>query len=102
MTRERLEFLKKIANHFRENPSSTEYLGVSRETCFSLLSFHFSPPEEIFDPTAPDFLAKIEKRLGLFEEQLNQGGLLPKTEILTPELEKTTQKWQEETSKEKP
>src|SRR3990170_3447091 len=66
MTRERLEFLKKIANHFRENPSSTEYLGVSRETCFSLLSFHFSPPEEIFDPTAPDFLAKIEKRLGLF------------------------------------
>ncbi len=73
MRPDRLDFLKKVARHFQENPGTTHYYGVSKEICFSVLSLHFSTPKDILDPTDPRFLSKAQEKISQFEENLKQG-----------------------------
>ena len=102
MNKARLDFFKKGAAFFRQAPEATQYLGVSRPTWFSLLALSFSTPEEILDPTTPDFLARAEEKISFFEEKLNQNQPPPETVPLPKELAETTQRWQNETTQEKP
>lgn len=96
MDQSRFEFLKTVAAYFKENPREGYYQGATRTECFSLLALQFSTPNDILDPTAPEFLNQTEERIKLFEQNFAQGKPPPQTTPLDPELEKAVQTWQYE------
>lgn len=102
MDRTRFKFLKTVAKYFQENPGATHYLGVSRQTCFSILALQFSTPEEILDPIHPDLLTKTEERINQHEEAVQQNQPPPKTVDLSPTLENTIRSWQKAATENKP
>ncbi|MDP3998364.1 MAG: hypothetical protein Q8P89_02015 [bacterium] len=99
MNQARLEFLKRVANHFQQNPQAKDYLGVSKETSLSTLSLYFSSPSNALDHTDPDFLNDLGERIKLFEGKINQNQGLPETIRLPQQFENRIQEWQKTTGK---
>lgn len=67
--RSRYEFLKEVADHFRQNPQDRQYLGVSRQACYSVLALQLSTPEEILDPTDPRFSTQINQKFNDLDKE---------------------------------
>lgn len=72
----RLGVFKNIVGHFEANPSAPDYLGLSRQTCFSTLGLYFSTKDEILDPTGPEFLKKAGEKI-IFWEGVKTESLIP-------------------------
>lgn len=96
----RLQLFKKVSTYFRENPKVTHHLGVSKQTCSSVIALHLSTPEELVDPTAPDFWAKADEKINQSEEKILQNQPLPQTIALPKNMEDAVQKWQDSVMKE--